>query len=406
MTLSPETSRHNFYLFLWHATFLALAQNFMDVDTVMPAMLIEAGGNGMHVGLMTAIMLGGARLAQLVFAPFISNYAYKRKFLLLGINSRIFSLLLMGLMLYFSTKFRGQTMIWLIFVLIASFSVGGAFANVSYTDILGKSVDQSARKSFLSIKQVVTGTMLLLSAFLARKIITMREFPVNYAWMFFIGFTALFVASLGFWNLKEAIPSRMPVKNFKHFRALTKDELRSNKRLGYFLGWVNTMGVSITLLPFLMLYSKQLFHTQSHETGLYLFYKVVGSVGIGILLFLLSRGFKYRYLLYGNALVVLSIPLTMQLSHTMPPFRILFLIGGMVFTAYNISMSGVLLEISANENRALYSGITGAGNILPALFPLLGGWIIEQFGFQPFFILFIFMVLLSLFFVYRLNCRK
>ena len=77
----------------------------MDVETVMPAMLIEAGGNGMHVGLMTAIMLGGARLAQLVFAPFISNYAYKRKFLLLGINSRIFSLLLMGLMLYFSTRF-------------------------------------------------------------------------------------------------------------------------------------------------------------------------------------------------------------------------------------------------------------------------------------------------------------
>ena len=406
MTLSRDTSRHNFYAFLWHATFLALAQNFMDVDTVMPAMLIEAGGNGLHVGLMTAIMLGGARFAQLLFAPFISNHRFKRKFLLTGINSRVLSLLLMGLLLYFSHMFRGQTIIWLIFLLITTFSLGGAFANVSYTDILGKSINPSARKSFLSIKQVLTGAVLLLSALLARKILNIRDFPDNYAWMFFIGFAGLFIASMGFWRLKEEVPSRMPVRSFKHFRTLMKEELRTNRRLGYYLGWVNTMGVSITLLPFVMLYSKQVFGTHSQETGWYLFFKVMGTVAIGLLLFLLSRRFRYRYLLYGNAIVVLSLPLILFFSDTMPPFRLLFMAGGVVFAAYTISMSGVLLEISGNENRALYSGIAGAGNILPALFPLLGGWIIEQFGFQTFFILFTFVILLSFYFIYKMNCRK
>lgn len=406
MILNSDTSRHNFYSFLWHAIFLALAQNFMDVDTIIPAMLIEAGGNGLHVGLMTAIMFGGARFTQLLFAPFISNYEYKRKFLLIGINGRILSLVFMGIMLFYSYQFHDHLLIWLIFILITIFSLGGAFANVSYTDILGKSINQSARKSFLSIKQVVTGTVLLLSALLARMVLTMEDFPENYAYMFFIGSIALFIASLGFWQIKERVPSRMSVKNMGHFRSLMKTELRSNKRLGYFLGWVNTMGISITLLPFVMLYAKELFHTQSHETGLFLFYKVVGSVVIGILLFLFSRKFKYRYLLYGNVLVVLLIPLILLFSPAMPPFRIIFLIGGIVFAAYTISMNGVLLEISGNENRALYTGIAGAGNILPALFPMLSGWIIERFGFQSFFILFIFMILISLFFAYKLKCRR
>jgi len=49
------------------------------------------------------------------------------------------------------------------------FSLGGAFANVSYTDILGKSIDQSTRKSFFSVKQVVGGVMLLFSALLAKR---------------------------------------------------------------------------------------------------------------------------------------------------------------------------------------------------------------------------------------------
>jgi hypothetical protein len=57
MTLTPEISHHNFLAFLWHAVFLAFAQNFMDVDTVIPAMLIESGGGAVHIGIMAAIMM-------------------------------------------------------------------------------------------------------------------------------------------------------------------------------------------------------------------------------------------------------------------------------------------------------------------------------------------------------------
>ena len=404
MKLTNGISRHNYYSFLWHAFFLALAQNFIDVDTVIPAMLIEAGGNALHIGIMTAIMLGGSSFTQLIFAPFISNYPYKKNFLLLGINARIASLLCLGLMLYFSMK--GEYIIWLIFLLITFFSLGGAFANVSYTDILGKSVDQSTRKSFFSVKQVVGGVMLLFSALLAKKVITLEDFPINYAYMFLIGFLALFIASLGFWKLKERSPSRLIIKSPGHFLSIFKTELIQNKRLVYFLGFINTMGVSIILLPFIILYAKDLYHTQSQDTGLFLLSKVIGSVAIGFILFALNKKFKYRYLLYVNIFLVVSIPLFLLISSGPPPFILIFLIGGVILSIYLISMNGVLLEISNTENRALYTGIAGAGNIIPALFPILGGWIIERTGYQLFFVLFMFIVLLSLFFVYKLDCRK
>jgi len=65
-----------------------------------------------------------------------------------------------------------------------------------------------------------------------------------------------------------------------------------------------------------------------------------------------------------------------------------------------------LLEISGTENRALYTGIAGAGNILPALFPLGGGWIIEKMGYPVFFALFLLIVLISVFFIYKMDCKK
>ena len=67
---------------------------------------------------------------------------------------------------------------------------------------------------------------------------------------------------------------------------------------------------------------------------------------------------------------------------------------------------GYLLEVTTNENRALYTGLSGAGGILPVIFPFLGGWIITEFGFTPFFILFILVIFLSFYFILKMDCQK
>lgn len=406
MQLTAAVSKRNFYSLLWHAGFLAIAQNFIDVDTIIPAMVVDAGGTAMHIGLLTAIMLGGSSFSQLLFAPFISNYSYKKSFLLLGINTRMLALFALGLLLYYSSRLEGNYEIISIFFLITIFSLSGAFANISYTDILGKSLLPETRKSFFSIRQVVTGVILLVSAFAARYVLKSADYPINYSYMFFVGFIGLSIASLGFWNLKEVVPSRMQVKSPAHFLRLIKTELKENKKLVYFLGFINTQGVSIAFLPFVILYAKEFFDLQSENTGNYLLFKVIGSVLTGILLFLLRGKYKYSYLLYLNAILSIAIALIMFFMADLPPFYLIFLIGGIIFANYTITMNGVLLEVSGTSNRALYTGIAGAGNILPALFPLLGGWIIKTYGFQPFLILFVVIILSALYFIYKLNCRR
>jgi MFS family permease len=82
-----------------------------------------------------------------------------------------------------------------------------------------------------------------------------------------------------------------------------------------------------------------------------------------------------------------------------------FIVGGIVYSLYTISINGVLLEVSDNQNRALYTGIAGAGNILPTLFPISAGWIIKAYGFNIFFIIFMVVVASSLFFIYELHCK-
>ena len=54
MKLTPAISKRNFQSMLWHAAFLDLAQNFIDVDTIIPAMMVDVGGTAIHIGIMTA----------------------------------------------------------------------------------------------------------------------------------------------------------------------------------------------------------------------------------------------------------------------------------------------------------------------------------------------------------------
>lgn len=406
MTLPTAISKRNFFSLLWHAGFLAFAQNFIDVDTIIPAMMVDAGGTAVHIGILTAIMLGGSSFTQLFFAPIISNFSFKKRFLLAGINSRIFALLFLGIILYFSTQLRGESEITLIFLLITIFSLGGAFANISFTDILGKSLKEDSRKSFFSIRQVVNGLILFGSAFLARYLLGSADYPVNYSYMFFMGFLALSIASLGFWNLKEVVPSKMVIRGPKHFFQIIRGELKQNKRLPFFLGFINTMGISITLLPFIILYAKTDFGLQSSGTGNYLLLKVMGGVLTGLLLFIFSGKYKYRLLLYVNGILALIIPMIVIFWPGILSFHFVFFLGGIIFATYSISLNGVLLEVSGTSNRALYTGIAGAGNILPAVFPLLGGWIIKQFGFLPYFVLFMVVISASFYFIYRLRCKK
>lgn len=406
MNLTPELSNRNFFSFLWHASFLAFAKVFMDVDTIIPAMLIESGGGAIHVGIMTAILLGGSSFAQLFFAPYISNKPYKKKYLLLGINSRIFSLLGLGLLLFNSYGQHSSYIIWVIFILITFFALGGAFANICYTDILGKSIFEMKRKSFLSFKQIMAAIVVLFSAFLARKVISDSSYPINYAYTFMIGSSALFIASLGFWNLREIKPSMLKTTGFKDFIRLLKSELKTNPKLIYFLGFINTQGIVISFLPFLTLYAKETFKTQGNDTAMFLMFKVVGIVLVSFLILLSAHRIKYKWLLYGNVLLSLSIATGSIFIDDAAQIKYIFILGGIVYSIFSITMSGVLLEVSGSENRAIYTGFTGAGNIIPTIFPLLAGYLIRVSGFKNLFLLYLVIILFSVFFIYKLNCKK
>jgi len=407
MKLNPAISVNNFRAFLWHAVFLALATNFMDMDTVIPAMLVYEGGNAIHIGLLTAIMLGGASFFQLLFSGLISKYPSKKKYLLSGINLRIFALIALGLLLFFSDDLPNAWIIVLIFLFILIFSVSGAFANVSYVDILGKSMMQDKRKKFFTLKQLISAIGIFLSAFIVRGIINKFGYPLEYAVLFTGAGLLLAIASIGFWKIKE-VP--LQKANYAGIITLFKSiptEMRSNRNLRNYILIINSLGFGISLLPFLIIYAKERLDLSGDIVGNFLLLRVVGMVLIGLIFYRLSRKFIYKQVLLTCIIIGGLIPIIALILFYYPSyFQFIFILTGIFFTTYKVSTDGILIEISEDNNRAFYAGIVGASNLSITFFPLLAGILINWLGYSTIFFFASIIILSSLFFIRSLDCTR
>ena len=132
-------SRKNYFGFLWHAVFLSITLTFTDVNSVMPAMILRIGGKELHIGIVSAIMIGIPLIAKLFFTGFLQGKRRKKPYLLTGIYLRVVSLGLIALTLLNLSQLNSRLLIALIYFELLMFTVSGAFAGISYIDLIGNS---------------------------------------------------------------------------------------------------------------------------------------------------------------------------------------------------------------------------------------------------------------------------
>lgn len=398
----------NFFSFLWHSLFLALAKNFMDINTIIPAMLISAGGTTTDLGILTAIMIGGASFMQIVFAGFLFRKVRKKKYLLAGIYLRVGALLGLGFLLAKASKVPALYVISSIFILISIFTFSGSFANISYTDILGKSITGDTRKRFFVVRQVILSSGLLVSAIIVGYLVRYYEYPHNYSILFVSAGVLLLIATLGFWMIREK-PTDFKSSgiNFLSLFTAFKKIFREDMNLRYYMLLINSTGIGLTLVPFYISLAKEHLGLTGEAVGNFLLLQIIGMIVSTLLWnFLIKKG-AYKglvrtYTLIGSALPILA--LLFSASQTIYP--LIFLLSGFNISAYQIALPGILLEISKEQNRALYTALSGAGSFFTILFPIIAGALISRLGYPFVFGFSIIITATSIIFVNKINCKQ
>jgi MFS family permease len=399
--------RHAFY---WHAFFLAVTTSFTEVNTVMPALVLEAGGTAATVGLLTAIMLGLPLVTQLVFAGFLHTRDRKKPFLLLAINLRV--LALAGAAVAIAVLGTSAGIIPAVLVAMTVFAVSGAFAGVSYTEFLGSLVRGDQRSAFFVRRQVVTTLGLLVSALVTRFLLGATEFPRGYALLFGLASGVLLVASLGFWALHDpGRPARDdPTSPREGMLAALRQApgiLRGDANLRVLVLVMNLVALGFTSIPLVTALAVRRYELTQATVGTFVLVQIVGMLLAAPLWTRVIRRGGYRLLLTVElGLSAALFPAALVLSSTAPVmgFGALYLVTGAIVSAHRISIDGALVQISPDGRRALYAGIFGAANLASAILPLVTGVLVSTFGYAPVFLAAAVAALAAVVPVRRLDC--
>jgi len=403
---NTDNHRQNFYAFIWHALFLAFAATFIDVNTVLTSFILKIGGNTIHVGLLTGIYIGLPMITQILFAGFLSGRSRKKPFLLLGIYLRVLALAGMGHTLLISNNAESGRLMSMIFLWIALFAVSGAFAGISYTDLMGKIFIGIQREKLLIFRQIVSGTGMLISAIAARHLVSAFSYPKNYTIIFFTASAILFIAAFGFLMIKEESGGTNNIHSMTQIIRSIPEMLRSDKNLINYILLINFTSFGITIIPFYVALSKSTYGLTQYQIGNFLLLQFVGMIVSSVIWNWIAKYYKYKGIFFGCIVTGSLLPVTaLFLSrYDVSIFQWIFFISGFSISAYTIALQGILLEITNNDNRAIYTGICGTLSLAAAIFPLIAGALIRVCGFNVVFTMISLLILGALLFLKQIKC--
>ncbi len=393
--------------FLIHGVFLALAVSFTEINTVLPALIIQSGGSEVHIGILTTIMVGLPLVSRLLFSSFLQSRKRKKSYLLGGIYARMLAFYLIALLLFSSESFSSAAVLFLIYCGLIVFTMSGAFAGITYSSLIGSTISPKLRSRFFVRKQFFWSLGILVSGLCLRLIAGRTEGLFRYGILFTLAATMLALASIGFWLIHEKPEPPQKGKKQSIFRSLTHILTRDRTFRNYAVS-ANLLSSSIVMLPFYIKIFITEYRLDSAFIGNIVLLQIGGMIVSNLFWPRIIKPLGFKGVLKTQAILGALMPLCMVIFISAGmDFRIIYFIVpvlGAMNGAHKMSSEAVLVQISPDDKRSLYSGIFGALNLTSAVFPILAAALISAAGWKIIFVLVALLPLTSLIPISRMVC--
>lgn len=393
-----------FNAFIWHGVFLALTMSMLDLNTVFPSLIDEMTHSKFIFGLLYAIMLGVPLIFNIIFSHYLKTFVRKKKVLLFGIYLRSFSFLGMAVFTTFFAIDRPMLTTGSFFVWVFLFSISAGFAGISYADIIAKTMSPVERNKLYATKQFVGSIAALIGAFLIKRIFSMPSivYPYQYGISLFIGAIGLFIASFGIMTIKEpdSIVKDEKAGRLIDFLKTIPGIIKNDVRFKRFIIVENLASFSIMILPFYIIFAKQVFDLDQSFIGIYLIAQISGTVLSNLVWGVLATRYEAKSVVRLCVVIGAVLPLlAMALSFTSAYlYTIIFVFLGFIISGRRVGFEPYLLDIAPDDQRTEYLGIRGTMNLMVVILPILGGIFIDVVGFyMTFSVVSLFMIVALIF---------
>ncbi len=388
---SPRIQRRNMLALLVDYVLFGMALNILNPTAMPPDFVAQLGGGPVLVGLAGLVWRVTWLLPQLAVASVVNRAPRKKMYMLAPCLARLV-LYAAALGMVLAGPDRPGLLILALLGGLAVLALGDGSSVVSWTDILGSSLNNEARSRLIVTGQVASAVLVaLLISPLIRVVLGSQgpAFPNNYALLLLI---AAVLLTGGLLSLTRVVEGHSPppqdspgLRQYGRFlgRVLREDKVFRNYIVMRFIYDLAAIGG-----PFYIVFGTTRLGLAS---GVALSDQILLLTLAGIVSALvfgrLNTRTGPRSVIVIAALSALLSPLLILSSGWVGVlgFHLLWIVQAFVNGAFVPGFLNFVVEYAPEGYRPIYSGLSNTFGVLALLAPLLGGVIVQQFSYQVLF---------------------
>ncbi len=384
-----KSYRRNFLAFLFHGVFLNIATAFSQLTTIQSSFIYLITGSSLLSGVLFAANRAGTILPQLFLAPIIEKRPYKKIFLLMAVSIRGVSWLAIAVVTYFFAESNPQVVAIVYFAVTLVFFLAGGMGDVTYYDILAKSIPTGARGRLSGAKILFGGVLSMAAGYLTKIILSRGNgFAENYALLFLLTSSALFIAFFGFYSLKEPKGKQKTSSQQISYKHRIKNLVRSDRNFMRFVFAEFFLNAGMILFPFYVIYAKEKLSMPLDIIGIFVTIQIVGELVSGPVLGWIGDRYNFKLVMIIVGVASFMAPLLALFLPLLHPYAyaVVFLFVGMTFKGVVTGTANYLMEFAPQDELPTYVAVKNTLQMPTIAFPVIGGLLIPFIGYEALFI--------------------
>ena len=389
-TLNPEVVKHlkrNFFANILDAGFWFFGDSFVAAYTILPVFMSTLTESPILIGMIPALEGAGWFLPQLFLARYLENKSRRLPLVLkLGVLDRLpYLFLALGAFLILKVDHNVAIILFLVFYGIKVFSSG--LVALPWQELIATVIPVSHRGRYWGFSLVLGKLLGLFGAFIAGLMLARISYPLNYAYMFLIGFVCAFISyfflSL---NIEPEIERQASAISISVWGRITSI-LRRDKNFAAFLVNRGFVFLSFMGLGFVTVYGIEKFHLPISYSAIFTAVMLIAEVvGFGIWGTIGDKDGYKRVIEVCNLFLIVGL-LALLFVDTIWGLYIVFGIISFAHSGEFIADQNIAMEFGKEADRPTYIGMskTLIGPFL-LVAPIIGGGIVKLWGYKSMFL--------------------
>ncbi len=390
--------RHNYTIGILNGAIFGFVDALIAPTLTLAVFITQLGGSSLLVGLMAAIYNGGWFIPQFLISHRLQPLPFKKPVYTGAAAVRIVSWFFILPATWLLGASNPTLLLAIFFALMILYSLAAGVAGNPFMAIVAKVIPMPRRGSFFGWREFSGTAMGLLAGYLVAVALSPERgltFPQNFTLLFTVAFGAIGAGLVLFTLVREPREEATGegITFGQQVRA-ARGIVRQNRDYRRYLATRVMLAVGDLATPFYAIYATRHLGAPAAIVGLYIGLTTLSALLTTPILSYLSDRHKLRWALLLAAslpplipLLALSFGLFGQDETVAVAFGVIFFIFGIGRTAANIAFPTYLLNLAPPQERTLYIGFTNTVLGVATFIPVIGGALLDLFGFTPLFLI-------------------